>query len=121
MVVATSPTDTHENLRQGPHRVHVEQTPRRVRVMVGGETIADSRRALLLRETNHTPVYYFPPADVRQDLLEPTDQHTHCPHKGDASYWTITLGERVIPNAVWSYQQPLPGREDIAGYQAFYW
>jgi len=110
-----------ENLRNGEHRVHVEPTPRRVRVTFNGETIADSKRAVLLRETGHLPVYYFPPEDVRQDLLEPTDQHTRCPFKGDASYWSVRVGDRVAENAMWGYLDPLPGREDIGNYRAFYW
>jgi uncharacterized protein (DUF427 family) len=110
-----------ENLRNGEHRVHVEPTPRRVRVTFNGETIADSKHAVLLRETGHLPVYYFPPEDVRQDLLEPTDQHTRCPFKGDASYWSVRVGDRVADNAMWGYLDPLPGREDIRGYRAFYW
>ena len=110
-----------ENLRNGQHRVHVEPTPRRVRVTFNGQTVADSNRAVLLRETGHLPVYYFPPEDVRQDVLEPTEQHTRCPYKGEASYWTIRIGDRVSENTMWGYLDPLPGREDIAGYRAFYW
>src|SRR5579859_4128806 len=110
-----------EDLRKGAHRVHVEASPRRVRVRFNGEVIADSTRAVLLRETGHLPVYYFPPEDVRQDVLQPTDQHTHCPFKGDASYWTVQVGDKVAENVMWGYQDPLPGREDIRGYRAFYW
>lgn len=110
-----------ENLSNGTHRVHVETSPRRVRVKFNGETIADSKRAVLLRETGHLPVYYFPPEDVRQDVLEPTDLHTHCPFKGEASYWTVRVGDAVAENAMWGYQDPLPEREDIRGYRAFYW
>ena len=119
MAVATAPSK--ENLRQGPHRVEVEPTPRRVRVVFNGQTIADSKHAVLLRESNLLPVYYFPPEDVRSEFLEPTDQHTRCPYKGEASYWTIRVGDRVAENAMWGYQDPLPGREDIRGYRAFYW
>ena len=108
MVVATP---SKENLRQGPHRVEVEPTPRRVRVVFNGETIADSRRAVLLRESNLLPVYYFPPEDVRSDLLAPTEQHTRCPYKGEASYWTIRVGDKVSENSMWGYLDPLPGRE----------
>lgn len=122
MVVATQrPLVGEENLRTGPHRVHVELSPRRVRVKFNGEFIADSTRAVLLRETGHLPVYYFPPEDVRQDVLEPTDLHTRCPYKGDASYWTVRVGEKVADNAMWGYQDPLEEREDIRGYRAFYW
>jgi uncharacterized protein (DUF427 family) len=102
-------------------RILVEPSPRWVRVRFGGETIADSKHVLLLRERGHLPVYYFPPQDVRQDLLTPTAHSTHCPYKGDASYWTIQVGAHVAKDAVWSYRDPLPERRDIAGYQAFYW
>ena len=72
--------------------LYLEHTPRRVRVIVGDETVADSRRAFLLQESGLQPVYYFPPEDVREDLLERSDKHTHCPKKGDASYYTIRVG-----------------------------
>jgi uncharacterized protein (DUF427 family) len=122
VVVATQrPLVGEENLRNGQHRVHVELSPRRVRVKLNGEFIADSTRAVLLRETGHQPVYYFPPEDVRQDLLEPTDLHTRCPYKGEASYWTVRVGEKVAENVMWGYQDPLEEREDIRGYRAFYW
>jgi uncharacterized protein (DUF427 family) len=94
---------------------------RRVRAILGNETIADSVHTVMLLEQEHTPVYYFPPGDVRLDLMEPTTKRTHCPHKGDASYWTVRAGERVSEDAAWSYQTPIPGREHIAGYVAFYW
>jgi uncharacterized protein (DUF427 family) len=122
VVVETQrPLVGEENLAQGKHRVQVEPSPRWVRVKFNGEIIADSKRAVLLRETGHRPVYYFPPEDVRQDLLEATDLHTRCPYKGEASYWSIRVGDRVADNAMWGYLEPLPGREDIAGYRAFYW
>jgi len=107
--------------RNPDHKVEVEPSPRWVRVRFGGETIVDSKHVLLLRETNHLPVYYFPPQDVRMDLLIPTDHHTHCPYKGDASYWAVKVGDRVSENAVWSYLDPFPERQDIKGYLAFYW
>ena len=76
--------------------LYLEPTPKRIRVVVGGETIADSRRAMLLHESGHQPIYYFPPEDVRSDVLEPSDRHTHCPKKGDASYHTIRVGPNVV-------------------------
>jgi uncharacterized protein (DUF427 family) len=122
MVVAASrPQLGEEDLGKDQHRVHVEPTPRRVRVTFNGQTVADSKRALLLRETGHLPVYYFPPEDVRGEFLEPTELHTRCPYKGEASYWSVRVGDRVAENAMWGYLDPLPGREDIGGYRAFYW
>ena len=90
-----------------PHTLYFEDSPRRVRVMFNGETIADSKRVKLLHETGHLPVYYFPKEDVRMDLLEESDHTTHCSFKGDASYWSVKVGDRVAENAVWSYPEPL--------------
>jgi len=106
--------------RSGPP-VMVEPSPRRVRVVFNHVTVADSARVLLLLERAHLPVYYFPVDDVRLDLLEPTAKSSRCPHKGDASYWTLAVGDRVSENAVWGYQEPLPARSDIKGHVAFYW
>ena len=69
----------------------------------------DSRHAKLLHEQGHLPIYYFPEEDVRMDLLEPTDHATHCPLKGDASYWSVRVGDRVAENAVWGYPDPIEG------------
>jgi uncharacterized protein (DUF427 family) len=87
--------------------LYLEPTPRRVRVEVGGETIADSRRALLLHESGLQPVYYFPSEDVRLDLFEPTEHHTRCPKKGAASYYTIRVGDREVKNGAWYYPEPI--------------
>jgi uncharacterized protein (DUF427 family) len=103
------------------HVLYLEDSPRRVRVMFDGETIADSHRVKLLHETKHLPIYYFPEEDLRMDLLEASDHKTHCPFKGDASYWSVRVGDRVAENAVWSYPEPLDSCPPISGYLAFYW
>lgn len=103
------------------HWLDFEESPRHVRVSFGGETIADTRRAMLLREAGHVPVYYFPHEDVRRDLMTETDHHTRCPYKGEASYWSISAGGKTAENAVWSYLDPLPNARSIAGYVSFYW
>jgi uncharacterized protein (DUF427 family) len=87
--------------------LYLEPTPKRIRVEVEGETVADSRHAMLLHESGLQPVYYFPPEDVRADVLDPTNKHTHCPKKGDASYYSIRIGDRVVDNAAWYYPDPL--------------
>jgi uncharacterized protein (DUF427 family) len=87
--------------------VYLEPAPKRIRVVLAGETIADSRHALMLHESGLQPIYYFPPEDVRTDLFEPTDKHTHCPKKGDASYYSIRVGDRLVENAAWYYPEPL--------------
>ncbi|MBM2812347.1 MAG: hypothetical protein HW416_3106 [Chloroflexi bacterium] len=111
----------HSRERDPNHKVETEPSARWVRVKFAGATIVDTRNALLLRETRHTPVYYFPPSDVRMDLMHPTDLGTHCPYKGDASYWTLTVGDKVAENVAWSYLAPLPEQPALAGLVAFYW
>jgi uncharacterized protein (DUF427 family) len=101
--------------------LYMEPSPRRVRVMLGGETIADSRRTLLLQESGLMPVYYFPPEDVRSEVLEPSDRRTHCPKKGEASYHSIRVGDRVEEAAAWYYPDPLVRAGPIRDMIAFYW
>ncbi len=100
--------------------VYLEPTPKRIRVEVGGEVIADSRRAFLLHESGLQPTYYFPAEDVRADVLEPSDRRTHCPKKGDASYYTIRAGGETVENGAWYYPQPIPDAPPIADLIAFY-
>ena len=103
------------------HALYLEESPKRVRVVFGGETVADSRRAKLLHEAGLLPVYYFPQEDVRSELLEESDHTTHCPFKGDASYWSVRVGDRVAENAVWGYPEPIDSCPPISGYLALYW
>jgi uncharacterized protein (DUF427 family) len=103
------------------HVLYLEESPKRVRVMFGGEVVADSRHAKLLHEAGLLPVYYFPMEDVRTDLLEESDHTTQCPFKGDASYWSVKAGDRVAENAVWGYPEPIDSCPPISGHVAFYW
>lgn len=91
-----------------------------VRVVLGGETIAESARTVLLHETGHAPVLYFPRGDVLMDRFRRTDHASHCPYKGDAAYWTVEAGGRVAENAAWSYEDPIPAAAPIKGLIAFY-
>lgn len=103
------------------YRVLFEPCAKRVRVVFGGETIADSTRTRLLLETRHTPVYYFPREDVRMDLMTRSEHTTYCPFKGDAAYWTLAVGDKSAEDAVWSYEDPYPETAQIKDYVAFYW
>ena len=95
--------------------------PYRVRAFVEGEAVVDSRRAKLLHETGHLPVYYFPEEDARADLLTPSEKTTHCPFKGDATYRSIRVGDRVVADAVWAYSDPIESAEFLRGHLALFW
>jgi uncharacterized protein (DUF427 family) len=101
-------------------RVDILPTSRRVQVVLGGETIADTQHPRLLLETGIITRYYIPRQDVRMELLEPTDVVSHCPYKGRASYWTARIGEQEYRDVVWSYRTPLPECNAIAEYLCFY-
>jgi uncharacterized protein (DUF427 family) len=93
--------------------------PRRLRVRFGGETVADTRGAMLLRQHGFLPVFYLPLGDVRQDLFEPSDWTTESPYRGTASYWHLRVGDRLAESAVWTYRDPRPGSPDTRGYCSF--
>jgi uncharacterized protein (DUF427 family) len=106
------------------HRVDIHPDSQRLRVTFAGAVIADSAETLRIEETGHGPVHYFPAKDVRLDLMKKTEHSTHCPFKGDASYWTLEVGNgaeaRRAENAVWGYCTPYDEMTPLAGYYAFY-
>lgn len=106
---------------EGPkHRLLFHPHPRRVRALLGGEVVADTTAGALLHETGILPRFYIPEGDLNTELLEPTDHSTHCPFKGDASYWTVRAGGEVAENAIWTYREPLPEAEWLRGYASIY-
>ncbi len=105
----------------GPdHPITIEKNPHRVRVVLGGFIVAETTNALTLQEATLPPVHYIPREDVAMDLLDRTDHSTHCPYKGDASYFNVMAGGIERENAVWSYEEPYPAVSRIAGHVAFY-
>lgn len=102
------------------HPIEIRKEPRRVRVVSGGQIIAETTRALSLREGSYPEVLYIPREDARMDFLRPSSHRTHCPYKGDATYFSICLASGLEPDAVWSYEKPLPAVSEIAGHLAFY-
>ncbi|MEV5539946.1 DUF427 domain-containing protein [Saccharopolyspora shandongensis] len=101
-------------------RVDILAGSRHVVVRVGGVVVADSRRPQILFETGLPPRYYLPLADVRMDLLRPSDRQTRCPYKGTASYWHVVVDGTEHPDIVWAYRTPLPESQKIAGLACFY-
>ncbi len=105
----------------GPdHPITVTAHPGRVQVTFEGHVIADSAGALTLKESTYKPVLYFPRDDVTMDYLHRTDHSTHCPYKGDASYFTLSMDGDIQENAVWTYEKPYPAMAIIEGRLAFY-
>jgi uncharacterized protein (DUF427 family) len=101
--------------------LYFEDFPRRIRARFAGETVVDSVRVKLLHESGLLPVYYFPEADVRADLLAPGARSSHDARKGPAAFFSVRVGERVAPDAAWTHPEPLAGGPDLRGFIAFYW
>jgi len=89
-------------------------------VTVAGRVVADTLKALTLREASYPPVQYIPRKDVDMTLLARTDHATYCPYKGDASYFSITVGGERSIDAVWTYETPYAAVADIKDHLAFY-
>ena len=108
-------------LTPGPsHPITVEPSTDHIVVTVAGRKVADTHRALALREASYPVVYYVPLEDVDRALLERTEHSTYCPYKGDASYYSIPTGGDAAENAVWTYEQPRPAVAAIKDHVAFY-
>ena len=105
----------------GPdHPITLEPSRKRVRAAFERHVIADTDDALILREADYPPVYYFPMDDVEMSFLAKTDHHTTCPYKGLASYWSIYMEGLLKENAVWGYEDPYPAMAALKGRVAFY-
>ena len=101
---------------------HIEIAPfgGRVRIRFAGEIVADSAHALVLEEGSLPPVFYLPRADVRMERFTKSARTSHCPHKGDASYFDLEAGGRREGDVAWSYENPFPAAAEIEGHLAFY-
>jgi uncharacterized protein (DUF427 family) len=113
-------TTTRERRIPGPdHPITVEPTGARVVARIGEQIVADTTKALTLREANYPPVQYIPLEDVDQALLADSTSETYCPYKGDASYYSIAADSEHA-DAVWIYREPYEAVAEIAGHVAFY-
>ncbi len=116
------PGPGQESVWDYPRPPRVEAVPERLRVVVDGIVLAETTRGLRVVETAGAPVYYFPPEDVRMDLLRPSPHGSFCEWKGSAAYhrYVADDGARVIDDVAWSYPDPSPGYEGLRGHLAFY-
>lgn len=109
-----------ESVWEYPRPPRLESSPRRLRVVFAGQTIAETSNSLRVLETSHPPVYYIRLADARTAVLVPNSRRTWCEYKGEAAYFDVVLGEAVAQAAAWHYPRPRPGYEALAGHVAFY-
>lgn len=119
--LSLTPAETNYAIDGPQHRLFFEAFPRRVRGFVGDVPVLDTRAGMLLHETGLLPQLYVPRADVRMDVLEPTARVTRCPFKGEASYWSIHVADRIVENAAWAYASPIASASWLRDCIAFYW
>ncbi|THG29888.1 DUF427 domain-containing protein [Naasia lichenicola] len=112
-IVITHPHDPFQ-------RIDCLLSDRQLNVSLEGVVLADTRRAVLLLETHLPQRWYIPRDDVRMDLLTPSQTVSSCAYKGVANYWTVSVGERTVVDAAWSYENPLHDGEPVRGYLCFY-
>lgn len=100
--------------------ITIKKAPGTWTVRAGGAVIGETSNALELVEGGYPPVIYFPRDDIAMAFLDATGKTSHCPHKGDASYFSVVTKSRRLENAVWSYEAPKPGVDGIKDHMAFY-
>ncbi len=113
-----SPPECNYTFESPPHKLLFQADGRRLRAVVGDAVVLDTTRAHLLHETGIAPVAYVPLEDFDADLLTRTQTSTHCPFKGDASYWTLCVGDDARADAVWGYEDPLEQAAWLKGFAA---
>jgi uncharacterized protein (DUF427 family) len=114
------PAPAQESVWDYPRPPGLESTSKPIRVVFNGATIAETNRAMRVLETSHPPTYYIPPQDVRSEFLVKTGRSSWCEWKGQASYYSVIVGDRTAVDAAWSYPAPVEPYAGIAGYLAFY-
>ena len=115
-----TPGPGQESVWDYPRPPRLEDSPKHIQVIFNGVTIAETDRAKRVLETSHPPVYYIPPDDIKMEYLTMTPRTSWCEWKGQASYYTIVVGDKQAANAAWFYPKPPSGFESIKGYIAFY-
>lgn len=114
------PGPGQESVWDYPRPPAIEPTPRLLRVALDGVALAETTHAIRVLETSQPPAYYIPPDDVAMEHLEATGRHTHCEWKGRASYFTVTVGDTVVPDVAWTYHRPVRHYAALTDHVAFY-
>lgn len=102
------------------HAITIKKNPHRIKVMFNGTVVADTKQALVLKEGPLSPVNYIPREDVQLSYLHQTNHSTHCPFKGNASYFSLSVNGKTADNAIWTYETPIDAVAQIKDYVVFY-
>lgn len=114
------PGPGQESVWDYPRPPRLEPTSKHLQVIFNRVIIAETRRAQRVLETSHPPVYYIPPDDIQMQFLTLTPQHSWCEWKGQAGYYTVTVGDKQTPQAAWFYPNPTPAYTALKNHVAFY-
>jgi uncharacterized protein (DUF427 family) len=114
------PGPGQESVWDYPRPPRVEKTNKHIRVEFNSTVVADTHRAWRVLETSHPPVYYIPPDDIKMEYLTQTSQTSYCEWKGQAIYYTVSVGGKHASEAAWAYPHPTAGFESIKDCVAFY-
>lgn len=114
------PAPGQESVWDYPRPPKIAHTDKQIRVVLNGETIADTRNAKRVLETSHPPVYYIPPEDIRMEYLHREPGSSYCEWKGQAHYYRVAVGEQSRSKAAWSYSSPNSRFKSIKDHVAFY-
>jgi uncharacterized protein (DUF427 family) len=114
------PGPGQESVWDYPRPPRLEPSSKTVRVLLSGHLLAESANAYRVLETSHPPTWYIPASDVKMEFLKATSKTSFCEWKGRAHYWSVTVGDQTVENAIWSYETPNPSFAPIKGYLSFY-
>ncbi len=102
------------------HTITITPLEKSVFVSIDGVKVAETKGALLLKESQHPDAFYLPKNSLPSEMLIESDHITNCPFKGKASYYHLVHGGKTHENAVWSYRNPYDEALSIKGYIAIY-
>jgi len=114
------PGPGQESVWDYPRPPRLEDSPKHIQIIFNGVIVADTRRAKRVLETSHPPVYYIPPDDIKMEYLTSSPRSSWCEWKGQAAYYSISVGDKRVENAAWYYPRPAAGFGSLKGYVAFY-
>ena len=115
-----TPGPGQESVWDYPRPPKVEDSNDHIQIVFNGVTLVDTHRAKRVLETSHPPVYYITPEDIKMEYLLSSSYSTYCEFKGNASYYTIRVGDKTLPDGAWYYRKPSPGYETMVNHVAFY-